>query len=170
MSRPGGLHLDNEERIRLGFPPVFPMLKFGSRGEEINYVLNGKSLWIGYTWAKGPRIYPATIDKWENSDTPLDAKQRANILHEAILFINQNGEKPIVIINVNDPFRRIWETVCSGNLSSIEGVQYTSDKELAQAERQMFLDILKAGKKLVLDGVEIGNESDLDEYIRSKGA
>lgn len=58
--------------------------------------------------------------------------------------------------------------MCSEHQSSIKNIEYTSKEAQHQFERKMYLDFIKAGKKVILDGKEISNEKDLDEFLQRR--
>ena len=120
-------------------------------------------LW--FTWIDGARIYTNTIDKWEGgSILTIDEKER--VFNEVLQFVVQKAEIPIIVIDRDDPSKGLWEELCSANQPLIKSIEYTSREVQYQSQRKMYLDFIKAGKKVVIDGVEISNVKDLNAIMK----
>ena len=146
-----------------------PKLSFGPRGEDIHYSRQGLSAWLGFTWCDGPRIYPDSLKTWEDSTEAIPTQEKDAILRLALAFVNQDGGRPTVVINRDDPDSSLWLDICNGEASAIEGIEYTSNQEQRQAQKKVYLEVLKAGKGLTINGKEIRNEADLDAVIDFDG-
>jgi hypothetical protein len=148
-----------------------PTIKFGFRGEGIEYTLHGRTVSIEFTWCKGDRIYTDSIKKWDKNDETISAADKALILKDTIAFMRKSKlwipwGKPIAVINRDDPDRDLWEGVCDAERKSLKRVEYTSDEEKTAFAREMYLKVLKAGKKLVINGREMRTEQEVDEFLR----
>jgi hypothetical protein len=144
-----------------------PTIKYGFRGEDITYRLSNKSLELSFTWINGARIYTETIAKWEDGST-LTADEKKRVFIEVIRFVGKEGEKPIIVININDPSRDLWEELCLINGVLINNIEYTSKEEQYQFERKMYLEFINAGKKVNIDGVDISTEKELDDFLQTR--
>ena len=72
----------------------------------------------------------------------------------------------IVVINKDDTSKNVWEDICSINQSIIDNIEYISNEENYQFERNMYLDFLRTGKKVFIEETEIKNEQDLDKALQ----
>jgi uncharacterized protein YeaC (DUF1315 family) len=144
-----------------------PRIEFGFRGEDITYRLPGKELYVGFTYINGPRFYSESIEKWKDG-SPLTEEEKEKVFSDVVRFLKRKRNKPIVVINTDDPSKKLWEHLCSTNQTIIKEVEYTSDEEQLQFERNMYLGFLKAGKGLVINEAEIKNEQDLDNALRAR--
>ena len=142
-------------------------IKYGFRGEGISYRLPNKSLDLWFTWMNGARIYTETIAKWDEGSI-LTADEKKRVFIEVVRFVGKRDEKPIIVINANDPSRALWEELCSTYEVLINNIEYTSREEQFQFEREMYLEFIKAGKKVNIDGIEISNEKDLDDFLQKR--
>jgi hypothetical protein len=122
---------------------------------------------LSFTWINGARIYTETIAKWDDGSI-LTTDEKKRIFIEVIRFVGKKGEKPIIVININDPSRSLWEELCSNNEDLINNIEYTSKEEQYQFERKMYLEFINAGKIVKIDGIEISNEKDLDDFLQKR--
>jgi len=132
--------------------------------EGIIYRLLDKSLEIWFTWVEGSRIYTETIAKWDDNSV-LTNEEKKKVFTDVLDYVAKKREKPIIVINSDDPSKELWEQLCSENQSLIRDLEYTSNEKQYQNQREMYLDILKAGKGLVIHGTEIRNEKELDTVL-----
>ena len=100
-------------------------IDYGYRGEGITYRLSNKSLDLSFTWINGPRIYTETIAKWEDGSV-LTADEKKRVFIEILRFVGKKREKPIIVINIDDPSQALWEEQCSTNGDLINKIEYTS--------------------------------------------
>ncbi len=142
-------------------------IEFGFRAEGITYRLSNNSTELWFTWVNGARIYTETINKWKN-DSLLTRNEKERVFNEVVKFVEQKAEKPIIVISADDPSKDLWEQLCSANQLLIKDIEYTSSEKQYQQERNMYLGIIKAGKKLVLDETEISNEKEIDEAMQKR--
>jgi hypothetical protein len=147
-----------------------PRIEYGPRGEDIGYSLNGRTVWLSFTYLKGPRIYPDSITKWAETGESLSIDEKRTVLKHAISFVSKNEVKPIITINCDDPCREIWEDVCRSEQASINRIEYTSNAEQENFEREMYLRILRAGKNLVINNREMRTEDDLNDFFRRRSS
>lgn len=138
-----------------------PKIKFGFRGEGIEYKLDDKEICINSTWIDEERIYTDSIIKWDNGDA-LTRDEKSKIFADVIAFVRREArKKPIVVINRNTD-AEFWESMANANISEISKVEFTSNKDQDQLLYDMFLSDLKTG--LAIDGVVIRNKEELDMY------
>lgn len=142
-------------------------MEYGFRGEDIRYRDAGRELEIEFTWVNGPRIYPRSIDRWKDGE-PLTEEEKARVLREAMRFVTQGREKPIIVISADDPDRALWERLCAEQRPAIRDVELTSDAEALLREREMYVAILKSGTRLVIDGADVRTEQQLDELLERR--
>ena len=128
-------------------------IEYGFRGEDITYRSLNKSIQVGFSWVNGARLYSETIDKWEDGSN-LTAEEKKRVFNEIVRFVGKNREKPIIVINIDDPSQALWEDVCSINEILINKVEYTSKEEQYQFERDMYLELIIAGKIVNIDGID----------------
>jgi hypothetical protein len=144
-----------------------PAMAFGFRGEDIDYSRHGQTLSVAFTWIGGPRLYPCSITRWSDGSQLTD-EDKSGVFRDVLQFVAKEGERPAVVINVDDPSRALWEEICSANAPLVSAVEYTSDDAEHAREREMFLSSLRAGKGLSVDGIEITDEHDLDELMKRR--
>jgi hypothetical protein len=142
-------------------------IEFGFRGEDITYRLSNKSMDLSFTWIKGARIYTETIAKWEDGST-LTEDEKRRVFIEVVRFVGKEMENPIIVINTDDPSRALWEELCSINEDLINKIEYTSKEEQFQFERKMYLEFINAGKIVNIDGIDISNEKELDDFLQKR--
>ena len=145
-----------------------PSLSFGFRGEDIVYCEDGREIEIGFTWVNGDRLYTDSVDRWRDGTSLSDA-EKERVFVQVLRFVKGRFTKPLIVINTDDPSRALWEQVCAAQRGVIKGVEYTSGAEQMQIERETYLQIIQSGKKLVIDGKEIGDAGALDEYLAGRG-
>lgn len=146
-----------------------PKIKLGFRGEDIDYTVRNQSTWIGFTSCKGERIYSDSIKKWNDTGESLSQQDKVSILKDVIRFVRKpwwSWAKPIIVINMDDPDRDLWEQVCKLEMRSIKRIEYTSNQEQKNFARQMWLEVLQKQRILMMNGTRITNESELDDYLR----
>jgi hypothetical protein len=144
-----------------------PKIEYGFRGEGIIYSLLNKSTYLWFTWMNDARIYTETIAKWEDGSI-LTEEEKTRVFIEVVRFVGKECEKPIIVINIDDPSRSLWEELCSINAVLIKNIEYTSKEEHYQFERKMYLESINAGKKVSIDGIEISSEKDLDDFLQKR--
>lgn len=142
-----------------------PKIEFGFRGEDITYRLQGREIYISFTWCNGHRVYPDSIDRW-NDGIALTNKEKERIFNDVLHYIKRTRKSLIVVINTDDPSKDIWEHICSINQSIIDEIEYTSNAESHQFEKNMYLDFLKAGNQVFIKETEVKNEKELEEALR----
>jgi hypothetical protein len=139
-------------------------IEFGFRGENLIYHRTNRVIEVTFTFINGFRIYTDDIKKWKDGSALIESEQE-KVFNDLIIFINEERGKPVIVINKDDPSKNLWERLCKENQSLIGKSEYTSDEEGFQFRQKMFLDILKHGKKLKINDVEIANEKDLDKTM-----
>ena len=142
-----------------------PKIEFGFRGEDITYHLHGKEAYISFTWCNGHRVYTDSITQWKDG-TFLTNEEKERIFNDVLHYIKRTRKSLIVVINKDDTSKNIWEHICSINQSIIDKIEYTSDEENYQFQRNNDLNYIKNGGKLTIDRFEIKSEKDLDEAMQ----
>jgi hypothetical protein len=143
-------------------------IQYGFRGEGISYLLPEKSIDLWFTWTNGARIYTESIAEWDDGSV-LTADEKTRVFIEVVRFVGKRDEKPNIVINADDPSRTLWEELCSTHKVLINNIEYTSGEEQYLFEREMYLEFISAGKKVNIDGIEISNEEDLDDFLQKRG-
>jgi len=141
-----------------------PRIEYGSRGEEIIYRLGEKSIEIGFSWASGARLETDGIERWRGGTSLTDDEKR-RIFNDVLTFVNTTGGKPVVAINRDAPSETLWSDLCAKRQSDIKRVEYTSDDAARQMQREDWLDTLRAGKQLIVDGETVETEADVDRVL-----
>jgi hypothetical protein len=141
-----------------------PTIKFGSRGEGIEYKLGDKELFINSTWIKGERIFTESIRKW-NKGEELGEGEKKKVFVDIVDFYKRNGDKPIIVIN-RDKDGQLWESLANENIQKISKIEFTTDKEEDQFLYNNFLDTIKTG--LTINDIEIKSKDDLDKYWETR--
>lgn len=144
--------------------PTEPTVEFGFRGEDITYRLAGRTAGVSFTYGHGPRIYSDSIREWSDR-SPLSAVERRDVLERSIALVRRSRQKPVVVINADDPLAAEWRAICDEHRADIAGVEMTSDAETRAFHKKMFMDILAAGKGVMADGVPLRTEEDVDRHI-----
>jgi hypothetical protein len=138
-----------------------------SRNEEIIYRKDDKEISLSYTYVKGSRIFPDDIKKWKDG-TLLTDSDKEKIFVGVLNFVRKiSRTSTIVVINTDDPDKDKWNSLCSINLSKNEKIEYTSDAEVFQSLKNLFIGSLKSSGKAFIDDIEITNEQDLDAALEN---
>ena len=103
-----------------------PRISFGFRGENLSYQREGRTLEAAFTCVNGPRLYPDTIRTWSDG-AALTAGERQSVFLELLEFLVGGGDRPIVVINRDDPAREAWERIALERREWISGVEHTSN-------------------------------------------
>jgi hypothetical protein len=145
-------------------------IHFESLGEGIIYSLPDKYINLGIAWVKEPtlytpRLYTETMNKWKDGSTLKNAEKQ-RVFNEVVRFIGKKNEKPIIVISLEDSSKDFWEKLCSENLSFITGVEYTFAEKHRHFNQKLCLDLIEAGKRVIISRTEIRNEKELDEYLQ----
>src|SRR6476469_4239454 len=144
-----------------------PVIAFGFRDEDVEYRSGDRCVWMTFTWTRGPRVYPAGSVRWTGGDALTD-EEKTTVFAEVLRYIAEEDSKPTVIINVDDPSRAVWEHVCSLNSGFVQAVEYTSDQEQDELEREGYLRSLRSSGGLSVDGVDIVDEQQLDDLLSAR--
>ena len=152
-------------------------IKFGFREEGLIYQQAGKEIYVGFTWVNGNKIYPDEIKKWKDGGR-LTEHEQEHVFLDLLDFVGRKKGKPIVVINTDDASKSLWDDLCSRNNSLIEKIEYTSDEEDVQWNRERILkdlssDLFKEGKLTTgVGGIRVNNEQELEmalaSYIKKK--
>ena len=159
--------VDNFHRKKNSSSEPKSKIEYGYRREDITYQLPNKAMELSFSWIDGARIYTETIAKWKDGSIPSqDVKMK--VFNEVVRFVGKRGELPIIVINADDPNKSLWEELCSTNQALIKNIEYTSKAEQYQFERKMYLEFINAGKIVNIDGIDISNEKDLDDFLQKR--
>lgn len=148
--------------------PRWPKIEFGFRGEGVNYGLPDKGAYVGVTLRDGARLYSEEIAKWDDG-RGMTEEEKQHVFVDILSFLDAGREKPIVVINKDDPSKDLWEALCVEHAQLVGRVEYTSDEELLEFERKMYLRLVELGG-LTIDGVKITSEQQLDQALRAASA
>ena len=144
-----------------------PKIKIWPRAESIIFRWKHGSIGVGYTWTTGDRIYADTIKSWDGTNIELTSDEKEFVFKEVLKFLRRKRKRTIVVINVDDDDKALWELLCSTHAGLIKEVEHTSIEASYQSQKQVYLTILNAGRKLVINDVEINDEEQLEEVLRS---
>ena len=145
-------------------------IEFEAYGEGIIYSLPEKSINFSIGWVKEstlytPRLYTEMMNKWDDGAI-LNNAEKKRVFSEVLRFIGKKNEKPIIVISLEDSSRDFWEKLCSENLSLVTGVEYTFMGKHRHFNQKLCLDLIAAGKRVIINRTEIRNEKELDEYLQ----
>lgn len=136
------------------------------RGEEMIYSEPDLELGLERTYINGHRLY-CNNTSGEYGGPALPFLKRKEIIENLCEYFNTKTEPSIFVLDETDKDRKelehlFAELVSKGNKITVE---YDSAKKLDQVQDEMYLSILKAGKKLSIDGKEIKS---VEDYWRWK--
>jgi hypothetical protein len=143
---------------------------FESLGEGIVYSLPDKHMNLQIAWVKEPMLYTPrlcteTMNKWGDGSN-LKTAEKERVFSEVVRFIGKKNEKPIIVISLEDSSKDLWGKLCSGNLSLITGVEYTAVGKHLHFNQKLCLELIEAGKRVIINRTEIRNEKEIDEYLQ----
>ena len=141
-----------------------PHLEFGFRGEDITYHDGDKLVEISFTYMKGPRIYTDSIERW-NDGAALTDDERREVLGRAVAFVRRHRERPVVVVNTDDPFAARWMSICEELRGEIDSVKTDSDAEHRAYLKKMLMTSLAAGKGVIVDGTRLSTEEEIDRHV-----
>jgi len=144
--------------------PARPKLSYGFRGEGVDYRNGDRELEIDFTWGDGPRIFTDSVRAWKDGPE-LTFAERREVLRNTVAFVREGRQKPIVVINSDDPFVWEWTTICTELRGEIADVEMTSDAAYRAFQKKMLMDSLAAGSRVSVDGKPLATEADVDRYI-----
>jgi hypothetical protein len=133
------------------------LIQLRARGEEISYTLDGRTVSMDITWSGPVRIDPEGIKQWEGSKENIPAELKGRILQEILGFVVKSA-KPIVMLESDDPDRDLWEEICK--VSPILRIEYTSEQEIMEDERSMYLEVIQGAQRLA-DELKAKKKKDL---------
>ena len=145
-------------------PEPTALIKYGFRREGIHYELSGRRIEIDFTWCNGDRVYTETINNWTDGE-PVSDYDKERVLRDVLRFTKGFFRRSIVVINSDDPSRQLWERVCRDVPKLVRKVEYTSEEEQRNFEREMYLGFISHGEKLSINDREIRSERELDEVL-----
>ncbi|TVT42883.1 hypothetical protein FNT36_01975 [Hymenobacter setariae] len=145
---------------------AYPIVSIGLRGEDIEYITETESVYIGFTYIDGKRIY-LDFTHWK-SKIPISAEDKETIFVNCLNYCNKYSfRKTIAVIN-SDIDKEFWFYICEKYKSKISAIEYTSKHDNQQLLLKMFMQqVLLHGK------VKIGNtyyftESEILDYLRTQ--
>jgi hypothetical protein len=127
--------------------------------------MNLEIAWVKDPTLYTPRLYTETMNKWGHGALLKNAEKQ-RVFSEVVRFIGKKNEKPIIVISLEDSSKDFWEKLCSGNLSLITGVEYTFVEKHRHFNQKLCLELIEAGKRVIISRTEIRNEKELDEYLQ----
>jgi hypothetical protein len=136
------------------------------RGEEVLYSDGDIELSLERTYFDGHRLYCNSIIRVRGGhDLPF--KKRRQIIENLCEYFDTKNKPSIFVLDEADKDRQALERlfkdlISQGNKLSVE---YDSVAKREKAKDDMYISILKAGKKLSINGVEI---SSVEDYWRWK--
>ena len=139
----------------------FSHIKFGSRGEEIYYNLNGKEYGFDSTWFGGINICLRDL-----SDTNLDENQKTKMFMEIILFVNEKeNEKPTISYNTDEKDSELWKKLTVKFSKQIKDVEITNNEEANEAlYKSMKADLETGLAEMNIRGLKLKTVKDLDKH------
>jgi hypothetical protein len=147
-------------------PSTSPHLEFGFRGEDISYRSASGDAEISFTYMRGPRIYTDSMRGWKDG-RPFTAAERREVLGHAIAFVRTHRETPTVVVNTDDPLAGEWFAICEELRGEIAGVERITDQSYRDTQKKMMMDMLEAGKGVIVNGMKLRTEEDVDRVIDS---
>jgi hypothetical protein len=140
-------------------------LKFGFRGEGIEYQLGSRNIHVDFTWIKGNRIYLECLSL-HRDPLPLSKFEKREASLAIINFVFERRGPPILVLNTDDPSLSLWAALCEQNRVRIADVEYTSDEAQLQFLREAWMKSLKRSSCLNVNGRDLRNEDDVEEAVR----
>ena len=139
----------------------FSHIKFGSRGEEIYYNLNGKEYGFNSTWFGGRNICLRDL-----SDTNLNKNQKTKMFMEIIQYVNEiENEKPTISYNTDEKDSELWKKLTLEFSSQIKDVEISNNEEANDAwYKSMKADLETGLAEINIRGLKIKTVKDLDKH------
>ena len=136
------------------------------RGEEILYSDGDIELSIDRTYCEGHRLFCDSTTGVSGGPVLLFEKRR-QIIENLCDYFDTKNEPSIFVIDEADKDRQALERLFKDLISHGHklSVEYDSAAKREKAKDDMYISILKAGKKLSINGVEI---SSVEDYWRWK--
>jgi hypothetical protein len=136
----------------------------GFRGEGVEYMVGNKSLEMDFTWCNGDRLYTETISKW-NDGQRLTLDEKKTVFVDTLDYLGGPYRKTIVVINTDDESCRLWKELSDKHSESIEKIEYWSNEQQRQFERNMYIEILNSKASLEIEGKPIKTVDQLDRVL-----
>jgi hypothetical protein len=141
-------------------------IQIAGRGENMVYSDSDLELSLERTYCNGHRLY-CNNTAGEHGGPALPFVKRREIIENLCEYFDTKNEPSIFVLDETDKDRKELEHLFS-NLAS-KGhkitVEYDSAKNREQVQDEMYISILKAGKKLSINGMEIES---VEDYWRWK--
>ncbi len=124
-------------------------------GEDIAYSDSSGELWLQMSYNRVRRFYCRDTEK-------LPLGRRKEVVENLCDYFQTRLEPSVFVLDERDKDRKELEDLFArlvGEDHKIT-VEYDSAEKREHFEDTMYLQVLRAGKKLVLDGVELGTEAE----------
>lgn len=136
-------------------------LRIVGRGENIAYRDSSGELWLQRTYNRVNRLYCGDTQK-------LPFSRRKAVVENLCDYFHTLSEPSVFVLDEGDKDRKDLEAlfdrlVGGGHKITVE---YDSAKKQEQFEEGTYLSVIRAGKKLVIEGVELTSEADYWEWKR----
>jgi len=140
-------------------------IEYGPRGEDLEYKVGSNTLGISLTWCNGERLYTETINKW-NDGTKLSVDERKDVFVNTLKFLNGTSGSTIVVINIDDESCSLWRELSIQYQDLVKAVEYWSNEQQREFEREMHIEIINSKASLTIDGTPIESVEHLDEVMK----
>lgn len=128
-----------------------PRIALEDRGETIHYVGRGRELWIGFTWARGHRLFTSTVLA-ARGEPALSSGERIAVVRDLCTFLVEGGTPLTCVIESDDADRPALEA-CVRDLAAAGlplRVKLDSPARRRAAEDQRMLRTLREGWKVTI--------------------
>ena len=141
----------------------YPIIKFGFRGEDIEYTTELESVNIGFTHIDGKRLY-LDFTYWK-SQRKITNQDKEKILTDCLRFCNKGSlSKTIVVIN-SDIDKDFWIDLCTKYNSEIKKIEFTSKNENRKLMLEMFIEQIHQHGKVSINDIDYFTEAELIKYL-----
>jgi hypothetical protein len=147
-------------------PPIYPIIKFGFRGEDIEYIMETDSINIGFTCSNGRRIY-LDFTHWE-SKRSITKDEKEIILLNCLTYCNKYSFKKTIVVINSDIDKDFWLYVCEKYKSQIRSIEYTSKDDHKQLLLNMFMQQIHLHDKVRIGNIDYFTESEILEYLKTQ--
>jgi hypothetical protein len=142
----------------------YPHIKYGFRGEGVEYNDGENDVEIWSTWIEGCRLYLDDFKSKDGKQLPESFKRKW--FKEVIDFaqLTNEGELPIVEFTIDKEDGQLWEELCLEHKDSIKEVIKTTAKEELISFYNSLVQDVSQGHEIHRDGYVIKTKEELDEY------
>lgn len=141
-------------------------IRIVGHGEEMFYTDGNLRLWLETTYCDGHRLYCSNTTS-DDTGVELAFSKRKNIIQNLCDYFDTKLTSTIFVLDEDDKDRCELELLFSDLVSNGHKivVEYDSTEKREQAQDEMRINILEAGKTLSIDGVKIVS---IEDYWRWK--